>query len=109
MVVTLAVIMVAASIAILNISSVVRNSRVETAYQTTLMQLRYCRQVAIDKRLVCMATFVPPRTLIITSVYNDGTPPQAETATLPSDVSFSVPAGVPSGIGATPDSMGLGN
>jgi prepilin-type N-terminal cleavage/methylation domain-containing protein len=108
-VVTVAVLLVASTIAILNISSVVRNSHVDTAYQTTLMQLRYCRQTAIDKRLVCVATFTAPRTLVITSTFNDGTPPQVESVDLPADVSFTVVPGIPSGIGAGPDGIGLGN
>jgi type II secretory pathway pseudopilin PulG len=108
-VVTVAVVMVAATIAILNISSVVRNSHVDTAYQTTLMQLRFCRQTAIDKRLVCVATFTAPRTLVITSTFSDGTPPLVESVNLPADVSFTVVPGVPAGIGAAPDGIGLGN
>jgi type II secretory pathway pseudopilin PulG len=108
-VVTLFVLMVAASLAIMNIAGVVRNSRTDTAYQTVLMQMRYCRQTAIDKRLVCVATFTAPRTLTITSTFNDGTPPQVETTDLPSDLSFTVEPGIPGGIGAAPDGIGLGN
>lgn len=108
-VVTLAVLMIAAGVAIMNIASVVRNSRTDTAYQTVLMQMRYCRQTAIDKRLVCVATFTAPRTLTITATFNDGTPPQVETTDLPNDLSFTVVPGIPNGIGAAPDGIGLAN
>lgn len=108
-IVTVAVLMIAASLAILNIASVVRNTRTDTAYQTVLMQMRYCRQTAIDKRLVCVATFTAPRTVTITATYNDGTPPQVETTDLPADLSFTIVPGIPNGIGAAPDGIGLGN
>ena len=108
-VVTLAVLMIAAGVAIMNIASVVRNSRTDTAYQTVLMQMRYCRQTAIDKRLVCVATFTAPRTLTITATFNDGTPPQVETTDLPNDLSFTVVPGIPNGVGAAPDGIGLAN
>jgi hypothetical protein len=107
-VVTVAIVMLVASVTILSISSVVRNSHVDTAYQTTLMQLRYCRQTAIDKRLVCVATFTSPRTLVIQSTFSDGTPPLVESVDLPADVSFTAVPGIPSGVGAAPDGIGLG-
>ena len=108
LVVTLAVLMVAASVAIMNIASAVRSSHIETGYQTTLDQLRFARQTAIDKRTVCRVDFVAPRTISLTQAFADGTPQQAETLALPQDVAYTVVPGMPSLPDPPPDNIGDG-
>lgn len=108
MVVTLGVLMVAASVAVMNISSAVRGSHVETAYQNTLNQLRLARQMAIDKRTVCRVDFAALGTVSLTQAFADGTPVQTETVTLPQDVQYVIVAGMPSPPSAPPDNIGNG-
>lgn len=107
-VVVVAVLMTAAAVAVMNVSGAVRNAHVDTAYETVLMQLRYARQSAIDKRAVCIATFTAPQTLTISLVFSDGTPPQTQVTPLPSDVQFTVVNGIPTTPAGTPDGIGTG-
>lgn len=108
LVVTLGVLMLAASVAVMNIASAVRSSHIERAYQTTLDQLRFARQTAIDKRTVCRVDFAAPRTISVTQAFVDGTPVQTETLALPSDVAYTVVAGMPSLPDPPPDNIGNG-
>jgi len=107
-VVTLGVLMIGGSVAIMNISGALRGAHVETAYQNTLNQLRYARQVAIDKRTVCRVDFATPGTITVTQAFADGTPVQSETLTLPADVQYTVVTGMPSPPSPTPDNIGNG-
>jgi Tfp pilus assembly protein FimT len=107
-VVTLGVLMIGGGIAIMNISGALRGAHVETAYQNTLNQMRYARQVAIDKRTVCRVDFAAPGTITVTQAFADGTPVQSETLTLPADVQYTIVAGMPTPPAATPDNIGNG-
>lgn len=107
-VVTLAVLMLAAAVAVMNISSAVRRSHVENAYQITIGQLRLARQMAIDKRTVCRVDFTAPGTIAVTQAFADGTPVQTEILNLPQDVQYVVVPGMPSPPNPTPDSLGNG-
>jgi type II secretory pathway pseudopilin PulG len=107
-VVTLGVLMVGGAVAVMNISGAVRGSHVETAYQNTLNQLRFARQIAIDKRTVCRVDFTAPGTVSVTQAFADGTPVQTETITLPPDVQYVVVTGMPSPPTPTPDNIGNG-
>ena len=71
--VTVAILMVGGAVAVMNIAGAVRSSHVETAYQNTLDQLRFARQVAIDKRTVCRVDFTAPGTISVTQAFADGT------------------------------------
>jgi prepilin-type N-terminal cleavage/methylation domain-containing protein len=106
--VTMAILMVGGAVAVMNISGAVRGSHVETAYQNTLDQLRFARQVAIDKRTVCRVDFTAPGTISVTQAFADGTPVQTETITLPTDVQYTVVTGMPSPPAPTPDNLGNG-
>jgi len=71
-------------------------------------QLRFARQIAIDKRTVCRVDFTAPGTISVTQAFADGTPVQSETITLPPDVQYVVVAGMPSPPTPTPDNIGNG-
>jgi len=101
--------MVGGGIAVMNISGALRGAHVETAYQNTLDQLRFARQVAIDKRTVCRVDFAAPGTISVTQAFADGTPVTTETITLPADVQYIIVAGMPTPPAATPDNLGNGN
>ncbi|HEV7520714.1 MAG TPA: hypothetical protein VGP65_14255 [Candidatus Angelobacter sp.] len=108
MVVTLGVLMAAGGVAVMNITGAVRGAHVETAYQNTLNQLRFARQIAIDKRTVCRVDFTAPGTVTVTQAFADGTPVQTEAITLPSDVQYAVVTGMPTPPSPTPDNIGNG-
>lgn len=108
LVIVLAILMLAAAVAVMNVSGAVRNSRIDTAYETVLMQLRFARQSAIDKRAVCIATFTAPQTLTISLVFNDGNPPQTQVTPLPNDVQFTTVNGIPTTPAGAPDGIGTG-
>jgi Tfp pilus assembly protein FimT len=101
--------MVGGGIAVMNISGALRGAHVETAYQNTLDQLRFARQVAIDKRTVCRVDFAAPGTISVTQAFADGTPVTTETITLPADVQYTIVTGMPTPPAATPDNLGNGN
>jgi Tfp pilus assembly protein FimT len=101
--------MVGGGIAVMNISGALRGAHVETAYQNTLDQLRFARQVAIDKRTVCRVDFAAPGTISVTQAFADGTPVTTETITLPADVQYTIVTGTPTPPAATPDNLGNGN
>jgi Tfp pilus assembly protein FimT len=107
-VVTVGILMAGGAVAIMNISGALRGSHVETAYQNTLDQLRFARQVAIDKRTVCRVDFAAPGTISVTQAFTDGTPVQTETITLPPDVQFTIVNGMPTPPSPTPDNIGTG-
>ena len=109
LVVTVGVLIVGGGIAIMNISGALRGAHVETAYQNTLNQMRFARQVAIDKRTVCRVDFTAPGTISVTQAFADGTPIQTETITLPADVQYTIVTGMPTPPSATPDNLGNGN
>ena len=106
--VTVAILMTGGAIAVMNIAGAVRSSHVETAYQNTLDQLRFARQVAIDKRTVCRVDFAAPGTITVTQAFADGNPVLTETITLPADVQYTIVAGMPSPPSPTPDNIGSG-
>lgn len=106
--VVVAVLMTAAAVAVMNVSGAVRNAHVDTAYETVLMQLRYARQSAIDKRAVCIATFTAPQTLTTNLVFADGTPPQTQVTPLPNDIQFTIVNGIPTTPAGAPDGIGTG-
>ncbi len=100
--------MAGGAVAVMNISGALRGTHVETAYQNTLNQLRFARQVAIDKRTVCRVDFAAPGTITVTQAFADGTPVQTETITLPADVQYTIVTGMPTPPAATPDNIGNG-
>ncbi len=91
----------------INIMSAVKNSRVNTAYQTTLMSLRQARQGAIDERCLYSVTFTAPGT-IVTQKTVGTTTTTVSTQTLPFDIQFRAEPGIPNTSTTTPDKFGTG-
>jgi prepilin-type N-terminal cleavage/methylation domain-containing protein len=108
MLITIAIVLIAAGIAVMNVIPAVRAAHMEDAYQMTLMQLRLARQIAIDKRTVCIVTFAAPGQISLTQAFADGTPVVTNTLQLPQDVSFTAVPGLPSTPATTPDGIGTG-
>lgn len=107
--ITMAVLLIAAAVSVMSISSSVRAAHVDDAYEMTLGQLRLARQTAIDKRTVCIVAFTAPGQISLTQAFADGTPVVTTNLQLPQGVSFLAIPGIPNTKNTTPDGLGLGN
>lgn len=109
--VCMTVFVMASTIAVVNMKLAFAQSRVNTAYNLSLMTMRRARQTAIDNRKTYIVTFVVPRTI---QVYRQdgGTPLPApillNTYTLPTDIQFRNEPGIPTTPSQTPDQFGSG-
>ena len=109
--VVIAIILILAGAAIVQIGPSLQRSKAETALETTLGQLRLAHQTAIDQRKILMVTFTAPRTISIAQVTIDATTGLQTTVPissidLPSETQFTVVSGVPTQNGKTPDGLG---
>lgn len=100
---------IVAAMAVMALQPDLQNSRVTSAYNTTLMALRQARDISIAQRQVYFVTFShntpPPDTITITQ---GGTGTVVNTYQLPLDIAFAVVNGIPTGQGKTPDGFGNG-
>jgi prepilin-type N-terminal cleavage/methylation domain-containing protein len=86
---------------------VMKQQRVTSAYNSTLMTLRRARDQAAADMRIYVVTFTAPDTITVTQ--NTTTGPVLVTTVLPSDVTFHVEPGVPTSptvIPTTPDGFG---
>jgi prepilin-type N-terminal cleavage/methylation domain-containing protein len=105
MVVSIALIM--AGVTFISLQPMLKQSRVDTAYDTTLMALRNYRNRSITERRRYIITFAAPGTVTVQSwafaVPVSPPPVTVATFTLPTDIQFAVqgfPAGAPDGFGS---------
>ena len=107
MLVVIAIILIIAAFAVRGLQTAIKNGHVDTAYATTLQQLRKAAQTAVGERVQCYVTFVSPRT-IVTKKIVAGTTTTLNSIDLPTDMEFRVDTGLPTGVGLTPDGFGSG-
>jgi prepilin-type N-terminal cleavage/methylation domain-containing protein len=124
MVIVIAISMVVMGITFISLQPTLKDSRVNSAYATVLMQMRNAREMAIEKRqayIVCFGTNIPagaptPRGApTVQSIQVFQWPAntalaaaiQVSALQLPFDVKFQTLPGLPAG--ATPDGFGAGN
>jgi prepilin-type N-terminal cleavage/methylation domain-containing protein len=109
MLTVLSISFIVTAFAVMNIQGALKDARVTTAYNQTLMTLRNTRQLAVDDRKTYVVTFVPPQTIQV-SRQDGGTPVPPpvllNTYTLPWDVQFRTEAGIPTTATTTPDGFG---
>ena len=108
LIVVVAIIMVAVGVSVVNVIPTIRNSRMETALQTTLMQVRRARQSAVDERRVYAVNFTLPGTIQTQRLELDGTLTLVSQIDIPTDISFRAELGIPNSPLATPDGFGAG-
>ena len=125
MMIVLAMVIIVTGIALINTQGALKDSRVNGAFDTALMQLRLARQRAIEERRRYIVTFGTPAPLTASTplgapnaksiqVYrwNSGNPSpapvQLSTVDLPTDVGFQAISGVPTSSTAVPDGFGSG-
>ncbi len=107
MLIVMAVLLIATGIGFITLQPALKQIRVTTAYNTTLMTVRRAREAAIGQRRTYIVTFdntvVPNRVTIAPASVTPGG--INVTYTLPSDVVFTTQAGFPN---PGPDSFGTG-
>ncbi|HTZ98060.1 MAG TPA: prepilin-type N-terminal cleavage/methylation domain-containing protein [Terriglobales bacterium] len=110
MMAVISVMLVVTAMAVTMLMPDVNNSRVVTAYNTTLLALRQARDISIAQRQVYFVTFIhnaaPPDEITITQ---GGSGTVVNTYQLPLDMAFIIVPGVPTGAGKTPDGFGNGS
>lgn len=110
--ITLSIALIMAGVTYFSIQPALKQERVASAYDTTLMALRHYREVAIAQRQRYIVSFAAPGTITI-SYWGVGVPVApapvvVQTLTLPPDVQFAVQAGMPNSPATVPDSFGSG-
>jgi prepilin-type N-terminal cleavage/methylation domain-containing protein len=119
MVLVVAVVLVVAASALINILPSIKSSRSNAGMELVLGELRRAHERAVDERRIYRVTFTAPQTIqvdigqvvIIGStitnsapVFNAAQPP----LTLPGNIQFLVVPGIPTNPAATPDGFGTG-
>jgi prepilin-type N-terminal cleavage/methylation domain-containing protein len=112
MMVVVMIIMILSGITFITLQPLLKQARVDAAYDTTLMTLRRYRSQAITERKRYIVAFTAPATITV-SYWGVGAPVApapvvVQTLTLPNDVQFMVQAGIPSTPATVPDGFGNG-
>jgi Tfp pilus assembly protein FimT len=82
------VMMAAVAVAVPTITSAIANSRVETALQNVVQELRLARQSSMDSRRIHVISFTLPGRIAITRRETDGSTTPVREINLPSEVQF---------------------
>lgn len=113
MLIVLTIMLIVMGTAFIQIAPALKNAKADTALQTTLGQMRRTHELAVDKRNVYRLTFIAPRTIQLDRV--DVDPATLAKAfvfqsriDLPTDISFSVVSGIPTGAATVPEGYGNG-
>jgi len=114
MMIVVAIMMIVMGTAFIQIAPSLKNAKSETALQTTWGQMRRAHELAVDRRSVYRVSFIAPRTIQLDRVdINPATLAKAFTfqssIDLPSDISFSVVAGIPVSAATVPEGYGNGS
>jgi prepilin-type N-terminal cleavage/methylation domain-containing protein len=113
MLIVIAIVMIVMGTAFIQIAPALKNSKSETALQTTLGQMRRAHELAVDRRNVYRVSFNAPRTIQLDQVAIDPAT-LAKTFTfqssidLPSDMSFAIATGIPTTSTTVPEGYGNG-
>jgi Tfp pilus assembly protein FimT len=103
-----AIVAIVGTMAVLNVQTIMKNSRVDAAYDVTMSALRKARQAAIDERCVYIVNFNLPRTIVTQRVLG-GLASNVSQISLPSDIMFRAETGIPNVRLKAPDQFGFGN
>ncbi|HLK31733.1 MAG TPA: type II secretion system protein [Terriglobales bacterium] len=104
--IVLAISFIAGGMFFMSLQPALKQSRVNNAYDETLMTLRRARDEAAAELRIYVVSFTLPGTITVTQ--NTTTGPILVTTVLPADVSFDVEAGIPNTSLTTPDGFGTG-
>lgn len=100
-------------ISVMSLMPLMKQSRVDSAYATTLAAVRNYRNKAVTERKRYIVTFTAPRTITVSrwDFAVPVSPPPVVVATylLPNDMQFGVQAGFPGTAATVPDGFGVGS
>ena len=65
LIVVVGIIAVLSTFAVVQIGTILSNGRVDSAFQITIQQLRFARQIHIDNRQIIVVTFTAPQTITV--------------------------------------------
>jgi prepilin-type N-terminal cleavage/methylation domain-containing protein len=107
MMVVIAIGLIASGVAVMSFQPTLNNTRLTNAYNTTLTAMRQARDISIAQRQRYFVTLThnAPPALDTISITQAGTGTVITTFTLPTNVTFSTPLGLPS---PGPDGFGAG-
>jgi prepilin-type N-terminal cleavage/methylation domain-containing protein len=109
MLITIAICMIMAGITFITLMPMLKQSRVNAAYDTTLSVIRNYRNLSVTQSKRYIVTFSPPGTITVeywgVLVPVSPAPVTVATYTLPNDIQFAVQPGFPA---AAPDGFGSG-
>lgn len=112
MMIVVAILVIVSGIGFISLQPMLKQARVDSAYDTTLMTLRNYRSRSITERKRYIVAFTAPRTITVswwpTGVPVDPPPVLVQTLTLPLDLQFTVQAGMPTTATTVPDGFGNG-
>lgn len=110
--VVVAIILILAGAAIIQIAPSLQTAKSNTALQTALGTMRRYHQAAVDERRVYRISFIAPRTIQVDQVTFDTNGNQVFTLVsstdLPVETQFICVSGIPTKTGTTPDGLGNG-
>ena len=119
LVVVVTILLIVIAIALVNIVPSLKNSKSNAALELVMGELRRAHERAIDERRIYRVTFVAPQTLQVdvgqvvnaASTITRSAPlfvQAQQPLTLPTGITFTVVAGIPTNAAATPDGFGSG-
>ena len=110
--IVIAISLTMASISFMALQPLLKQSHVDSAYDTTLGTLRTYRNLSITQGKRYIVTFTAPGTITVSrwdfAVPVSPAPVQVATFSLPSDIQFAVQAGFPNAPATVPDGFGAG-
>lgn len=105
LVIVIALILIALTVAVLNLRTALASARVNSGVQTVLSQLRLAHQQSMARRIEYSVTFTPPGAIVTQQILQGQAPVTERTITLPGEVQFIAPPGLPN---PGPDGFGTG-
>jgi len=110
--VVIAIILIMAATAIIQIAPTLKTAKSDTALQTTLGQLRRFHEDAVDQRRVYRISLIAPRTIQVDQMTYDTSGSQVFTfissIDLPNETQFLCVSGIPTTSANVPDGLGDG-
>jgi prepilin-type N-terminal cleavage/methylation domain-containing protein len=110
--VVVAIIVILAGVAIIQIAPALKTAKSNTALQSALGVMRRYHQAAVDQRRIYRISFIAPRTIQVDQVSFDTNGNQVFTfvssTDLPVETQFLCISGIPTTTGTTPDGLGTG-
>ena len=103
--IVLSILLVVGAISVVSSQPVLRNIRVDNAYNTVMETTRRAREQAVAERRTYFVTYTAPRTISITQA---ATGTVTNTITLPYDIQFNNEPGIPTAANKVPDGFGVG-